>query len=222
MKIDAFMMTALENFAAINSAAWLDAGNVIGTVSPTKALVARVEVDTEFPRSFGLYKLGCFINVLGMYKEPEITFEDTHLLVSDSSQRSTKITYGDPTLFDDFQKAWGLEFPSSDIKTSFSAELLRDMDKAIRVLGVSDLIIEGDGKVLTITATNFREPGCNYHSVQLGETDSTFKAVIKHANMTLLPANYEVEIIPNKRTPSIKLTAPRIKYLVALDKDSKF
>jgi hypothetical protein len=221
MRIDSFTMTVLDNFAAISSAAWIDAGNVIGTVSPTKALVARVEVETEFPKSFGLYRLGCFINVINMYKEPEVTFEDTHLLVSDSP-RSTKITFGDPDLFDDFRKASKLNFPTSDIKTTFSAELLRDIDKAVRVLGVPDLVVQGNGETLSVMATNVREPGCNYHTIQLGETDKTFKAIIKHSNMTLLPANYEVEIVPNKRTPSLKLTAPRIQYLVALDKDSEF
>jgi hypothetical protein len=220
LKIDTFTVTVLENFAAINPATWINEGSLLETVSQTRAIIARVNVDTVFPKSFGLYRLSHLIQTLGIYNEPDVSFEDTHLLVS-SGMRSTKIAYGDPALFEVHQKVKSMKFPTSNIKTSISSVVLRDLDKAVRILGVPDIVIEGDGKEITICATKVEDVGSNYHSIRLGDTDQTFKAVIKHQNLIFLPEDYEVEVIASKKTPSVMFIADRVKYQVALDESSK-
>lgn len=221
MKIGTFTLSVLENFAAINPAAWIAEGNVIETVSPTKAIVARVTVDTTFPRNFGLYRVNQLIQTLSMYQDPEITFRETELVVS-SGMRSTKLAYGDPTLFKPCTIPSTFKFPTSEIKTSISSVVLNDLHKAVRVLGVEDLVIEGDGASLRIFAKNAEDKGSNYHAIRLGDTDKTFTAVVKHANMTLLSEDYEVEIVADKKHPALKFSTNRIEYVVALDEKSEF
>jgi hypothetical protein len=222
MKIDPFTLSVLENFAVINPAVWINEGNVLETVSPTRAVVARVNVEVPFPKSFGLYRLHQFIQVLNLYHEPDVTFEDTHVLVSSGlGGRSTKITYGDPTLFGPCQVPDKMKFPSSDIKTSISSVVLRDLAKAARVLGVEDLVIEGNGKYIAFSVLDTKNTASNYHTISLGETDKKFKAIVKHSNMTLLPHDYDIEIVI-KGNPQLKFTSDRIKYLVAVEEGSEF
>lgn len=221
-KIDPFTVTVLENFAVINPLTWINEGSMLETASVSRSLIARANVDTVFPKSFGLFRLSQFINILNLYHEPEVSFEDIQLVVS-SGIRSTKLSYGDPNLFkEEWKVPVGFKFPSSDIKASISSVVLRDLEKAVRYLGVEDLVIEGNGKDLTITATTTEKVGSNYHTICLGDTDRTFKAIVKHANMTLLPLDYEVEVIANKQTPALKFISDRIQYLVALDESSEF
>lgn len=221
MKIDPFTVSVFENFAQINTIIWLNEGNVLETASSSHSLLARVTVDPVFPKTCGLYNASRFVNILKMYQEPEIEFKDTQLFVGIGS-RQTRLGYGEPSLFDIVRLPKSFKFPTSDIKASISSVVLRDLDKAVRVLGVEDLIIKGDGKELTISAMDLEDETSNYHSIYLGQTDRTFKAVIKHSNMTLLPMDYDIEIVANKKEPTVKFTSNRIQYLAALDESSEF
>ena len=219
-KIDSFAFSVLENFATINTQVWINEGNVLETVAPSKSIVARATVDTVFPKTFGLYHLNRFIQALSLYNEPDVTFEDTRLVVS-SGMRSTKFSYGDPVLFKPCRIPDKMTFPSSDIKASISSVVIRDLEKAARILGVEFFVIQGNGEVLTVSALDVEDPGSNYHRIQLGETDKKFKAVVKASNMLLLPLDYEIEVIPHEDRPSLKFVSDRIQYLVALDESSE-
>lgn len=220
MKIDPYTISVLENFASINPAVWINEGNILETVSPSKSVIARATVETTFPKSFGLYRVAQLINVLSMYSDADVTFENTYLTVS-SGMRSTKLSYGDPKLCEPCQVPAGYKFPSSNIKASISGVVIKDLSKAARTLSVEDYTLQGDGERLLAVATSNSKPGSNFHTVQLGHTTNTFKAIMKHSNVTLLPEDYEVEIIAGD-LPSIKFASSRVQYIVALDESSEF
>lgn len=220
MKIDPYTISVLENFASINPAVWINEGNILETVSPSKSVIARATVETTFPKSFGLYRVAQLINVLGMYSDADVTFENTYLTVA-SGIRTTKLSYGDPKLCEPCQVPAGYKFPTSDIKASISAVVLKDLANAARYLNAEDYVIQGDGECLLATATSNSKPGTNYHNIQLGHTDKTFKAVMKRTNVILLPEDYEVEVIAND-LPSIKFASSRVQCVVALDESSEF
>jgi len=221
MKIDPYTISVLENFASINPAVWINEGNILETVSPSKSIIAHAAVETTFPKSFGLYRVAQLINVLSMYSDADVTFEDTHLTVS-SGMRTTKLSYGDPKLCEPCQIPATYKFPtSSNIRASISAVVLKDLSKAARFLAVEDYTIQGDGERLLAVATSSSKPGSNFHTVQLGHTEHTFKAVMKHSNVLLLPEDYEVDVVAGD-APSIVFTSSRVKYVVALDDSSEF
>src|SRR5210317_1145652 len=92
MELSNFTMQTLKNFASINSNLVIRGGNTVMTMSEAKNVLAEAAVEENFPQEFGIYDLNEFLSVVNLFETSNLKFEDTHLIVSDTSGRS-KIKY---------------------------------------------------------------------------------------------------------------------------------
>ena len=62
MELSSQTLQVLNNFASVNSNIVIHTGNVLRTVSESKTILARAEIEEEFPKGFGIYELNEFLS----------------------------------------------------------------------------------------------------------------------------------------------------------------
>jgi len=218
-------LAVLRNFSGINGNILVEEGTTIRTVSESRTVLAEGYIDMEFPRSFGIYDLREFLNVLNLVDVPNLTFEDKCVTVSDSSGRTKiKYYYSDPSILTTATKT--IDLPCDDAWFRIDRSTLNKIKSAASALGHSDVTATIDNGAVTLTVKDNDDATSNAYSVVVeGESKSeNMEAVFNINNLKLLEdADYEVHI-SQKLISKFCNTDPdgSSTYWVALQKSSKF
>ena len=86
MKFTNNTIALLKNFSAINTNLQFTTGNVIKTISPQKNILARAEVEEDFPQDFAIYDLNKFLGAISLFDKPEIEVDETKLLIQSNGK----------------------------------------------------------------------------------------------------------------------------------------
>lgn len=65
-------------------------GNVLRTRNLSRTVLAKMQIEEEFPNEFLIYDISSFLRVLNLFDEPDVEFFDTHMIIS---QGTAKIRY---------------------------------------------------------------------------------------------------------------------------------
>ena len=217
MQISSSTITVLKNFSSINPSIVIKEGNVIETISSSKTIKAKARVDTTFPRRFAMYNLNKLISMVSLFDKPEVTFDDNSLTVSDGA-KSTHLTYSDEsTIIKPPEKE--IKLPSVDVSVSVTDGNIKDVEKALGVLSVPDIIISGDGSKIYLQAADSKNPTGDSYSIDIGSTDKTFRAIFKAENIKVLPGDYTIEICSKGIS---KFYNDDVEYFIAVESSSTF
>lgn len=219
MRIDTNTLNVLKNFAKINPSIVIQEGNTLKTMSPSKTIMAKATVTTEFSKRFAIYNLDRFISTLSLFKDPELKFNDSYVSISDSGGKaSQKYTYSDESTI---TKAPDKEInlPSVDVSFTLTNEHLKDVEKAAGVLSLPEIVVIGDGSVISIQAADTKNPSGDIYSVEIGLTDKVFKAIFKSENIRIIPGQYEVSICSRGISHFLGKEA---EYWIAVEQSSTF
>ena len=100
---------------------------------------------------------------------------------------------------------------------------MKEVEKALAILKLPDLIINGDGKKITIQAVDMKNPSGDVYKVEVGKTDKTFNAVFKPENFAVLSksltTSYEVEVSDRNFA---HFSADDLEYWIAAETTSTF
>lgn len=217
MKIDVNTVNVLKNFAKINPSIVVQEGNVLKTISPTKTIMAKAEVKTDFPKRFAIYNLDQFIALMSTFTDPELQFNDKSVTLAEEN-RSGHFTYADENTV---TKAPDKEInlPSVDVTFKLTDKDLRDVEKAAGILGLPEVAVIGDGTSVSLVATDSKNPTSNDFAIKIGETDKAFKAIFKVENIKIIPGDYEVSI--SSRGISL-FVGDGVQYYIAVESNSTF
>ena len=97
MKLDNQTVQVLKNFSTINPNLVCKPGNVLRTISQSKAVMAKATVKTEFNEGFCLYDLSRFLGTISMFKDPDLDNKQTYMEISEGNTKF-KYTFCDPKL----------------------------------------------------------------------------------------------------------------------------
>lgn len=209
---------ALKNFLSINKSINIKPGNVLSTLSVNKNIMARFEIEEEFPKQVPIYDLSVFIGALGLCQSPELDFtNETCLVIKDSTTKSkSKIYYSDPDLIVSAPDK-ELDVPSADVQFELSWENLSRLQRASATYGVQDLCLYGADGSMNICVTDKKNDTSNVYSVELGPTDKEFCHCFKMENLKLMQnQTYQVSIHSGK-VALFKSTSCNLKYWIALE-----
>ncbi len=200
MKLSDRTLSILKTFKEINPSILIRPGHkpsyvslsgtsVIGTLAPSKKVMAFAEIEEEFDDNVCIYDLGRFLTALSLFKEPDITFHKHHATVA-SEGRSINYTFCEPETIDPPPPA----FPKPDFEVEFdlSAKSLSEILKASVVLNAPNIIMTGDGNVVSIKVTDVKNPVSHSYSVEVGNSADKFYTVFKTEVFKLLPGDYTV------------------------------
>ena len=217
MKICTNTVNVLKNFAKINPSIVVQEGNVLKTISPSKTIMAKAKVETDFATRFAIYNLDRFISTVSLFTDPELNFGDKSVEIFDGNKR-TQYTYADESTI---TKAPDKEInlPSVDVSFLLTNDHLKDVEKAAGVLGLPEIVVFGDGKNIFLQAEDTKNPSGDVYSINIGDTDKTFKAIFKAENIKIIPGEYQITI--SSRGIS-HFSGKEVEYWIAVEQSSIF
>jgi Leucine-rich repeat (LRR) protein len=219
MKIDATTLTVLKNFAKINPSIVIQEGNTLKTISPSKTIMAKANITTQFDKRFAIYNLDRFLSTLSLFTDPELTFNEQNVTVSDANNKKINYFYADENTVTKVPEK-ELSLPRVDVEFNLTTDNLRDVERALGILSLPDIVISGDGVKVYLQAADTKNPGSDVYSIEIGDTDKNFKVIFKCENIRVLPGNYKVSICS---APTIShFVGESAEYFIAVEKGSTF
>lgn len=217
MKLEGRTLQILKNYCTINPSLQFKQGNHLTTVSPTKTLMAKAEIKEDIPSTFAIYDLSRFLGVLSLFDSPSIVLDEKFLNIQDSN-RSVQYTFADPKLIvTPGEKE--ISFPDPEIKFTLTSSVLQDVLKAMSIMSLPELAVSGrDGKMY-VEAINTHNPTSDKFSVQVGETQDTFKMIFLAENIKIIVEDYSVGI-SSRGIAHFK--GSDIQYWIATESSSTF
>ena len=220
MKLSDSTLSLLKNFSTINQSILFKKGNKLRTISVMKNILAEATVSEEFPKDFGVYELGQFLNGMGLHQSPELDFKhDSYVVIKEGRSRS-KYFFADPsTIVTPPDKP--LELPSEDVTFEISTDQLEKLLKAAAIYQLPDLAVVGDSNGVKIVVRDKKNETSNDFSITVGETSDIFSFNFKVENIKILPGTYEV-VVSQKLLSRFTSKNHDLTYYIALEPDSTF
>jgi len=220
MKLSQSTIDVLKNFSTINSNIVISPGSELATVAEAKNVMAEATITETFDSEIGIYDLGEFLSIYGMFTDPTIEAKGSeHILIKESG-RSVKYYLSDSSMLTSPSKK--IKMPSTDIEFTLSPEDLNSIRKASSALGCSDLVITNEEGKLKALVTDISNDTSNEFAIDLSGTvdeDLSFKIVFAVKSLKIVDNTYTVSI--SKKNIS-KFVSSDITYYIALEKSSKF
>jgi hypothetical protein len=218
MKLSEETINILKNYSNINPTILVNAGNILKTVHPQKAILAKATVEESFPRQFAIDELPKFLGVLSLFKDPELEFGDKQLFIR-SGRQSVSYTYAEPSMIITPGDK-DIQFPTPDVEFMLGQEELNRLVRATGVLQLKNISVIGDGTTTKIAATNPDNPTADMFSIEVGETDKVFNLIFDVGNITkLISADYTVSLSSKGLS---RFVSKDVLYYVAIEADSTF
>lgn len=214
----------LKNFASINPNIVMKVGNTVKTISEAKNILACADIKEDVPVEFGIYDLNEFLNVVSLFEEPVVQFEDDKKCrIADARQKqSVNYYFSDPSILTSPQK--DITMPSNDVTFVLTNSQLGALRRAAATLGVSDMIVEGDDDGVSVKVTDLKDPTSNSYQLELDNvvrSTNKFMIVFNINNLKVIPGDYQVDI-STKLISKFTHQELSVNYWVALEKNSTF
>ena len=217
MKIETNTLNVLKNFAKINPSIIINEGNVLKTMSPSKTIMAKAVVNTEFEKRFAIYNIDRFISSVSMFTNPNFVFSDSNFKIVDENM-AIKMNYADENSITKLPEK-EIKLPSVDVTFKFTNEHFKVVERAAGVLQLPEVVVTGDGKNIYFQAEDSKVKNGDHFSLTLGETDRVFKAIFKIDNLKIIPGEYEVSLSSKGLA---HFSGKDIEYWIAIEQSSTF
>ena len=214
-------LNILKNFSGINSNLYVKAGSKITTMSPTKNIMAEVEIEESFDTEFGIWDLNKLLGVVSLFQDPEFIFDDKYMIITGASGSKVKYFYSDPKL---------LSYPTKSIKKidavvefDLTSDDFRELSRAGAVLQNPDLCFVSDDDAVLAVVKDLKDPTCNVFSIRVGDNkdQADFSFNFKLENMKMFDGDYHVALSKNVIGQFTHASRP-LTYWVAMDATSTY
>ena len=222
MKISTKTLDVLKNFSEINQSILINKGKKLKTVSALKNILAHAEVEDDFPQDFAIYQLNEFIGVLSTMSNPDLTFHDKYVMLSQENGACTKYFYAEPSVVISPEK--DINMPSEDINFTLLEKQYNDLLKMSSILQLNDILVKGcsksNGQYLAVT--NKKNDTSNDYSIKVGEgVTEPYKMYFKTENLKMVVGDYNVHI-SSKGISHFENMNIKLDYWIALEPDSNY
>ena len=222
MKLSSNTISVLKNYASINQNLVIKEGKEITTMSAMKNIVARAEVEEEFPQEVAIYDLNEFLSALSLFKSPNLEFQDTYVNITEENNPKTslKYFYSDPSVVTTPSKM--ITMPSNEVTFTLESATLSNITKAAAVIGSADLVLENSNGAPSLTVKDKKNDTANSYSMGVDtKGDGKFSFFFKVENLKLIDGKYTVEV-SSKNISHMKNESTPIEYWIALEPESNY
>ena len=221
MKVSENTINLLRNYANINQSIEFREGNILKTVSPLNTILASVEVEEQFTRTFPIYELNRFLGTLALFNNPELDFTDNGVIISDDNHKATYRYCGSSSMFQTPPEK-NITFPDAEVSFKLSQEQFKKTINAANTLGLPEVIVEGNGSDIQLVVSDTANTSSDIFSTPVGTTDKTFRMIFKTENLNkIMEGTYDVSL-SSKRISHFKREGDSLQYWIALEQNSTF
>ena len=223
MKLSANTIATLKNFSSINAGLVIKGPtDTLKSISIMRNIVVQAKIEEELPEC-AFYNLPELLSVISLFKDPDVEFMDKYVIIGNGRSK-VKYSYSDPAVI--VAPTKDITPPPMDISFSISQESLAELIKSAAVLQLPDVVVEGDGEGITISAKDIKNPSSNTFSQEVSnasEYDATsFSMVFKAESLQKLrPGSYDVEISSRKISRWTGESNDTV-YFLSLESTSKY
>ena len=222
-------LEVLKNFASINPNLVFKPGQRLSTISEAKTIMAKAEIVEDFPQEFGIYDLNELLSVYGLIENPQVSFEDKAVLISNTvggnklrNQQKIKYFYAEKEILTTPQK--DIQMPNAEVGVNITSDVMAQIRKAAAVLGHTELTLAGNDGVIKAIVSDGRDATSNSFELELDMDNSCkneFNFVVSIPNLKLLDGDYFVSISSKLISNWVNSNYP-VEYFIALEKNSVF
>jgi len=216
MKLTNETLNILKNFSSINPSIVINEGDTLKTISTVKSIFAKAKTNQTFEKRMAIYDLSRFLSTLSLFEDPDLEISNNSVTIS-SGNRRVDYRFTDPAnIVVPPEKE--LKLPSSDVSFKLTNSDLSNVMKGLGVLRLPELAVVGNGTAISLQAIDSKNVSGDTYSVDVGQTDKTFKMIFKAENIKVISGDYDVEI--TKGISNFK--GVDIEYFIAVEANSTF
>ena len=221
MNITTDTLSVLKNFSDINQNILVKPGNKVQTISTMKNILAEAEISEKFDSEFAIYDLPEFLRAVELFQKPSLNFNggSNVQIADDNSKQSIKYFFADKSVI--VAPTKNITMPDKEVTFTLKKDDFARLQKGVMTLNLPDVAVKGDGKSITLVATDKKNKSSNDYSISVGETNKTFTAYFKAENFKMVSDDYDVAISKQKISHFVNRNKP-IQYWIALEPDSEF
>ena len=223
MKLSEHTTSVLKNFASINQNLVIKEGKTISTMSAMKHIVAKAEVDEDFPREIAIYDLNEFLAALSLFTNPVLDFSENYVMITEEGKtgNSLKYFYSDPSVVT--TPSSEITMPETEVKFSLDSSDLSKVQRAASVIGSPDLVLEKNGTGSYLTVKDKKNDTANNYSLDVdAEGNGEYNFFFKVENLKLLPTNYDVNVSSKNISHFKSQAGNAVEYWIALEPESSY
>ena len=221
MNLSSDTVAVLKNFSDINQNILVKPGNKVQTISTMKNILAEAEISEKFDSEFAIYDLPEFLRAVELFQKPSLNFNggSNVQIADDNSKQSIKYFFADKSVI--VAPTKNITMPDKEVTFTLKKDDFARLQKGVMTLNLPDVAVKGDGKSITLVATDKKNKSSNDYSMVVGETNKTFMAYFKAENFKMVSDDYDVAISKQKISHFVNRNKP-IQYWIALEPDSEF
>ena len=222
MKLSNNTISVLKNYASINQNLVIKEGKELTTMSAMKNIIAKAEVEEEFPQEVAIYDLNEFLSCISLFQSPNLEFESTFVTITEENKPTTKMKYfySDPSVVTTPSKM--ITMPSNEITFTLDSATLSNITKAAAVISSADLVLEKSNGTSSLTVKDKKNDTANSYSMGVEtQGEGNFSFFFKVENLKLVEGKYTVEI-SSKNISHMKNESIPIEYWIALEPESNY
>ena len=192
MKLSNRTLQLIKNFSLINESMVFKPGNVISTISSNMDSMARATITESFKQPFAIHKLGKFLGVVSLFRDPDLDFQEKFMRIKQEKEYVDYV-YADPSLIispGDKQIKMG----ETEIKFDLPFSVMNNVMKALHVLELPSIAVIGDRDTIKLGAVDKTNPSNNKYEIEVGTTEHDFCIVFKGEHLKLLPEDFTASI----------------------------
>ena len=221
MKVSDTTINLLRNYANINQSIEFREGKILKTVSPLNTILASVEVEEEFPRTFPIYELNRFLGTLALFQNPELDFTDNGVIISDDNHKATYRYCGSSSMFQTPPEK-NITFPDAEVSFELSQDQFKKTVNAANTLGLPEIVVEGNASEIFLVVSDTANVSSDVFSTPVGKTNEIFRMIFKSENLNkIMEGAYNVSL-SSKRISHFKREGDSLQYWIALEQNSTF
>ena len=223
MKLSEHTTSVLKNFASINQNLVIKEGKTISTMSAMKNIVAKAEVDEDFPREIAIYDLNEFLAALSLFTNPVLDFSENYVMITEEGKtgNSLKYFYSDPSVVT--TPSSEITMPKTEVNFSLDSSDLSKVQRAASVIGSPDLVLEKNGVGSYLTVKDKKNDTANNYSLDVDvEGQGDYNFYFKVENLKLMPLTYDVKVSSKNISHFKSQTSNTVEYWIALEPESSY
>lgn len=190
-------ISALENFAQINKACFLEAGNVIRTTSQSKTVLAIVKIEETIPSDFKIYDLPGLITMLNLpiFDSCNIDIDEKRMIIK-NDRAEQKFVAAAESIVSLPPASFEPKLSEVKFKGSLTTESLSHIMKVVSAMKHDTIRFQCSGNVLKLVTLNSADPDTsNVHQYNIGTSQAgDFFVDIRPSNLKLIDIDYNFEV----------------------------
>ena len=221
MKVSDRTTNLLKNYANINQSIEFREGKLLKTVSPLNTILASVEVEEEFPKTFPIYELNRFLGTLSLFNDPELNFDENGVSITDDKHSAIYRYCGSSSMFQTPPEK-NISFPDPEVQFQLSLQQFKTTINAANTLGLPEVVVESNNEDIELVVSYTGNASSDRFSSTVGKTDKTFRMIFKTENLNKIMEGDYVVALSSKRISHFKRTTDSLQYWIALEQNSSY